>query len=138
MSECSPWVYANANAKGFFRSSYSPEAVDAISKTAESALTPAERLLLLSDVWASVAVNREPVGDYLVLAEGLRKESNSAVLERVVQAGSATFTTIWSRMPIVNSYRNVGAATGSPRWPRKWAGSRSRENRKSRPSCEQS
>jgi aminopeptidase N len=83
LSECSPWVYANANAKGFFRSSYSPEAVEAISKIAESSLTPAERLLLLSDVWASVAVNREPIGDYLVLAEGLRKDSNSAVLDEL-------------------------------------------------------
>src|ERR1700722_15580283 len=56
---------------------------EAISKIAENALTPDERLLLLSDVWASVAVNREPIGDYLVLAEGLRKDSNSAVLNEL-------------------------------------------------------
>src|SRR5579872_6616690 len=77
---CSPWVYANANAKGFYRSGYDSEALQAMSKVAESALNAAERILLLSDVSASVRVNREPIGDYLVLAEGLQADRNDAVL----------------------------------------------------------
>jgi aminopeptidase N len=81
---CSPWVYANANAKGFYRSAYDSAAVQSIAKVAESAFTPAERIMLLSDVWASVRVNREPIGDYLVLAEGVQADRSSAVLGEVL------------------------------------------------------
>jgi aminopeptidase N len=81
---CSPWVYANANAKGFYRSAYNSEAIRSVAKVAESALTPAERMMLLSDVWASVRVDREPIGDYLVLAEGLQADRNSAVLGEII------------------------------------------------------
>jgi aminopeptidase N len=82
---CSPWVYANANARGIYHSSYSPDAVESMAKVAESALSPAERLMLLDDVWASVAVDREPIGDYMVLAEGLRTERSTAVLEEFLK-----------------------------------------------------
>lgn len=82
---CSPWVFANANAKGFYRSSYTPVAIRSMAETAESALSPAERLMLQGDVWGSVAVDREPIDDYLVLSEGLRTEHNSAVLEELVK-----------------------------------------------------
>ena len=81
---CSPWVYANANAKGFYRSGYDSEAIQAMSKVAESALNAPERLMLLSDVWASVRVNREPIGDDLVLAEGLQADRNDAVLAEII------------------------------------------------------
>ena len=81
---CSPWVYANANAKGFYRSAYNSEAIRSVAKVAESALTPAERMMLLSDVWASVRVDREPIGDYLVLAEGLQADRKSAVLGEII------------------------------------------------------
>jgi aminopeptidase N len=84
LRECSPWVYANAKAKGFYRSAYSSEAIRSIAKVAESALTPAERMMLLSDVWASVRVDREPIGDYLVLAEGLQADRSSAVLGEII------------------------------------------------------
>jgi len=84
LQECSPWVYANAKAKGFYRSAYNSEAIRSIAKVAESALTPAERMMLLSDVWASVRVNREPIGDYLVLAEGLQADRSSAVLGEII------------------------------------------------------
>jgi aminopeptidase N len=56
-----------------------------MAKVAESALSPAERLMLLDDVWASVAVDREPIGDYMVFAEGLRTERSAAVLEEVLK-----------------------------------------------------
>jgi aminopeptidase N/puromycin-sensitive aminopeptidase len=84
LEECSPWVYANAKAKGFYRSAYNSEAIRSIAKVAESALTPAERMMLLSDVWASVRVDREPIGDYLVLAEGLQADRSSAVLGEII------------------------------------------------------
>jgi aminopeptidase N len=82
---CTPWVFMNANAKGFYRSSYGPDTVQIMAKAAESALSPAERLTLLSDVWASVAVDRETIDDYLVLAEGLRADQNNSVLEEITK-----------------------------------------------------
>jgi aminopeptidase N len=84
VGECSPWVYANANAKGFYRSGYSSEGIQSIAKVAENALSPAERVMLLSDVWASVRVNREPIGDYLILAEGLQADRSSVVLGEIL------------------------------------------------------
>jgi aminopeptidase N/puromycin-sensitive aminopeptidase len=84
LPECSPWVYANANAKGFYRSAFDSGTIQSMAKVAESALSPAERIMLLSDVWASVRVNREPIGDYLSLAEGLQADRSSAVLGEIL------------------------------------------------------
>lgn len=40
--------------------------------------------MLLSDVLASVVVSREPIGDYLTLAEGLKSDRNDAVLGQLL------------------------------------------------------
>ena len=80
---CSTWVLANAGASGFYRASYQPDAVRAMAKNLESALTPAERIRLLSDAWASVRVGRLQIGDYLALADGLSHDRNRAVLEQL-------------------------------------------------------
>jgi aminopeptidase N len=81
---CSSWVYANANARGFYRTAYDSQAVKSVAKVAESSLSPAERIMLLSDVWASVRINREPIGDYLALAEGLQSDRSGAVLGEIL------------------------------------------------------
>jgi ERAP1-like C-terminal domain len=39
---------------------------------------------LQGDIWASVRVGREPVGDYLAFAQGLQSDRNRAVLEDVL------------------------------------------------------
>jgi aminopeptidase N/puromycin-sensitive aminopeptidase len=81
---CSKWVLTNAGATGYYRSGYQPEAVRAIATDAETKLTPAERIALQSDIWASVRVGLEPVGDYLAFAQGLQSDRNRAVLEDVL------------------------------------------------------
>ena len=81
---CAPWVLANADAEGYYRSSYQPEAVRALAHNIETALTPAERIMLLADAWASVRVGRESIGDYLALAGGLRSERNRAVVQQLL------------------------------------------------------
>jgi aminopeptidase N len=78
---CSAWVLANANATGYYRAGYQPEMVKALASDAEGKLTPAERISLQADIWASVRVGREPVGDYLAFAQGLQADRNRAVLE---------------------------------------------------------
>ena len=80
---CVPWVLANAGAKGYYHSGYQPEAVQALARDVETALTPAERITLLADTWAAVGVGQQPIGDYLQLAEGLQADRNRAVLEQL-------------------------------------------------------
>jgi len=81
---CSNWVLVNAGATGYYRVGYQPDAVRALANDAEAKLTPAERIALQADIWASVRVGREPVGDYLAFAQGLQSDRNRAVLEDVL------------------------------------------------------
>ena len=81
---CSTWVLSNAGAAGYYHSSYSPEVALALANAAETALTPGERIALLEDTWAAIRVGRQPVGDYLALAEGLKADRNRGVLEEVL------------------------------------------------------
>ncbi len=81
---CSTWVLANAGATGYYRAGYEPDAVRALANDAESKLSPAERIALQTDIWASVRVGREPVGGYLAFVQGLGSDRNRAVLEDVL------------------------------------------------------
>lgn len=81
---CSTWVLANAGATGYYRVGYDAEMVRALAKDAETKLTPGERIALQNDIWASVRVGREPVGDYMAFAQGLQSDRNRAVLEAVL------------------------------------------------------
>src|SRR5581483_9687813 len=81
---CSNWVLANAGAAGYYRVGYQPEAVRALAADAETKLSPAERISVQNDIWASVRVGREPVGDYLAFAQGLQSDRNRAVMEDVL------------------------------------------------------
>jgi aminopeptidase N len=80
LSACSSPVDANAGAHGYYRSGYDSEALRSLAKDAESSLSPAERIMLLSDVWASIHVDRNNIGDYLVVAEGLKSDRTPEVL----------------------------------------------------------
>lgn len=84
MPGCSTWVMGNAGATGYYRIGYDADAVRALAKDAEDKLSPAERVTVASDVWASVRAGLEPVGDYLALAHGLQSDRNRAVLEDVL------------------------------------------------------
>jgi aminopeptidase N len=81
---CADWEFVNANALGYYRSGYESQVIRSMSIKLESALIPPERIMLLSDVVASVMVNREPIGDYLNLAEGLKSDRNDAVLGQLL------------------------------------------------------
>ncbi len=78
---CSTWVLGNADASGYYRVGYQPEAVHALASAAETKLSPRERISLENDIWASVRVGREPIGDYLAFAQGLQPDRNRAVIE---------------------------------------------------------
>lgn len=78
---CSNWVLANAGASGYYRVGYQPDMVRALAKDAETRLTPGERIALVNDIWGSVRIGRDPVGDYLALAQRLQSERNRAVFD---------------------------------------------------------
>ena len=116
---CSTWVLANAGATGYYRAGYEPEAVKALATDAESRLSPAERIVLQSDVWASVRVGREPVGDYLAFARGLGGDRNRAVLVDVLERldyigrylvtdGDRDSYRLWLRQYLAPILRDVG------------------------------
>jgi aminopeptidase N len=81
LPRCSTWVLGNADAKGYYRVGYQPDTVKALAIIAETKLSAAERIELESDVWASVRVGREPVGDFLGLAQSLQNDRNRAVMQ---------------------------------------------------------
>jgi aminopeptidase N len=81
---CGNWMLSNAGAEGFYRSGYEAANVRAIAENVEKGLTPAERIMLLGDVWASVRIGRTPVTDYLALAEGLENETSHPVLSELL------------------------------------------------------
>ncbi|WP_348269907.1 M1 family metallopeptidase [Edaphobacter paludis] len=76
-----PFFYANAAAKGYFRTAYTPEQYKAIEAKAETALTPPERINFIGDRWALVPSGRSSIADYLDLVLALKQDPNSAVLE---------------------------------------------------------
>jgi len=82
---CAPWVFANAGARGYYRTAYSSELLRALAPHVESDLTPPERLSLIDDEWALVRAGRHGVADYLTLASGYGREHTSGVLDAVVR-----------------------------------------------------
>lgn len=85
LPSCSSWVDVNAGARGYYRSGYDTETARDLAKNAEQALSPAERIMLIADVWASVRVDREKIGDFLIVAEGLASDRIPQVNERLIQ-----------------------------------------------------
>jgi aminopeptidase N len=85
LPRCSNWVNVNVGAKGYYRSGYDSDAVRSMAKDAETALSPAERIMLPFDVWASVRVGREKIGDYLAVVEGLQADRTQAVLGPLIE-----------------------------------------------------
>jgi aminopeptidase N len=80
---CVPWVFANAGAKGYFRTAYPSELLRALAPRVEADLTAPERLSLLDDEWALVSAGRHSASGYLTLAAGHGREHSSGVLAEV-------------------------------------------------------
>ncbi len=80
---CPSWVFINAGAHGYYRTSYPPELLRAMAPEIETALTAPERLTLADDEWALVRAGRHPASEYLTVASGFAQEQTSGVLSRV-------------------------------------------------------
>jgi aminopeptidase N len=82
-SACSSWLFANAGARGYYRTAYSHDALAALVPRIQEALTPPERLSLTGDEWALVRAGRHGVGEFLTLATGFANERTAGVLSNV-------------------------------------------------------
>lgn len=79
LDACPGWVLPNAGARGYYRTSYSPEMLRKIA-AGITAVTPAERIGLLSDEWALVRAGRHDVGSYMDLASVFGSERTAEVM----------------------------------------------------------
>jgi aminopeptidase N len=79
-----PFFYANAAAKGYYRTAYTPEQYKAIEAKVETGLTPPERINFIGDRWALVPSGRSSIANYLDLVLALKQDPNPAVLETAV------------------------------------------------------
>jgi aminopeptidase N len=82
---CSEWVYANAGGRGYYLSSYEPEALAKMASEVESTFSPDERVRVPSDAWALVRVGRMKIGSYLDLLQKMQSERSRAVLQVMTQ-----------------------------------------------------
>ena len=80
-----PFLFANADAKGYYRTAYSAPALSVITGRAETALTAPERIGLLGDQWALTRAGQGSVADFLNLVLALKSDPNGPVLETAVE-----------------------------------------------------
>ncbi|MFT4112703.1 M1 family metallopeptidase [Silvibacterium sp.] len=74
-----PFFFADAEGKGYYRSSY-PENVYKQIVAHVNDLTPEERIALLGDQWAQVRAEKASVASYLSLAEAVKDDSSAGVV----------------------------------------------------------
>ncbi len=77
---CQPWIVANRQASGYYRTAYDPAALSAITKHVAS-LSSAERIMLASDVWAQVRAGNADAAAFLDLTAALASERTSAMVD---------------------------------------------------------
>jgi aminopeptidase N/puromycin-sensitive aminopeptidase len=77
---CSPWVYANAGGRGYYRSDYDPATLAKMSAELEPSFSSEERIHFLGDEWAMVRVGRLSLGDYLDTLEKMKGERTRALV----------------------------------------------------------
>jgi aminopeptidase N/puromycin-sensitive aminopeptidase len=79
----SDFAFANAGAKGYYRSAYPRPIYQNILARAET-LTPEERIILIGDQWALMRSGAATVADNLNLASALRNDPDPVVLAKVL------------------------------------------------------
>jgi aminopeptidase N len=75
-----PFLFANADGKGYFRSSYPQSTYRQLVAHAETDLTPGERISLLGDEWALTRSGQSAVGAYLDLVEAIRNDASAEAI----------------------------------------------------------
>jgi aminopeptidase N len=127
LDTCPGWLVANAGARGYYRTSVSPEMVRKIAAGIAD-VTPAERIALLSDEWALVEAGRHDVGSYMDLASAFGSERAAAVMgnlagtlrtidEDLTTANSRAAYRAWVGALLKPGLKETGWPEGSPGEP---------------------
>ena len=80
VESCPPWVFANREAKGYYRVAYQPGMLEKIGNAAEKELTASERIALVEDAWAMTRAGRYAIGTFMDLAQNLKAEHDRLVV----------------------------------------------------------
>ncbi|HEY6304930.1 MAG TPA: M1 family metallopeptidase [Candidatus Angelobacter sp.] len=78
---CSPWVFTNAGAVGYYRTQYEADDFKKLGTAALTGLSTAERVSLVQDEAALVRAGQEKVGAFLDLVNALSSDQERLVVE---------------------------------------------------------
>jgi aminopeptidase N len=78
---CSPWVFTNAGAVGYYRTQYGAEDFKKLSAAAMTGLGTAERVSLVEDESALIRSGQEKLGSFLDLVNALSSDQERPVVE---------------------------------------------------------
>jgi aminopeptidase N len=101
MAGCSPWVFVNASAAGYYRTRYDKADLQKLIAAAGTDLSTAERIVLLRDEAAMVGSGQENMGIFLDLVAAVNQDAEHSVVESYVP----TFE-------FINDYLLQGAEAG--------------------------
>ena len=81
---CSSWLFANVDSRGYYRTAYSPEDLNALeSALRRKELTEVEVTSLLEDEWAMVGLRQDNITRFLSLAEAVSASGVSPVIDAI-------------------------------------------------------
>ncbi|HEU5413634.1 MAG TPA: M1 family metallopeptidase, partial [Candidatus Angelobacter sp.] len=78
---CSPWLFVNANAMGYYRTHYDADTLQKLTSLGKTELSTAERLSLLNDEAALVLSGQENVANYLDLVSALKQDDERPIMK---------------------------------------------------------
>ncbi len=78
---CSPWVFMNGNATGYYRTQYDKAGLEKLTEVAGTELSTAERIALVRDESALVGSGQESMVTFLNLVTALSKDAEKSMVE---------------------------------------------------------
>ena len=127
----SPFLFVNAEGKGYYRTGYPEDAYRKIAEHVESGLTPEERISLLGDQWALTRSGKTSIGAYLDLVASVAKDASAQVLQGPAGSLASIDTRIaataeersalsaWVRAKFGPAYKSLGAPDASDTPPKR-------------------
>jgi aminopeptidase N len=118
-----PFLFANAEGKGYYRSSYEPATYQQLIPHVATDLTPEERISLAGDQWALLHSGKSTVDAYMSLVAALRNDQSAEVIDaafgnlytidaRVAQTPQERARLAdWVRATVMPAYTSLGAAS---------------------------
>ncbi|MBS1800671.1 MAG: M1 family metallopeptidase [Acidobacteria bacterium] len=89
-----PFFYANAGAKGYYRTVYTSDQLAAITARVETGLSAPERISLIGDRWALIRSGQGTAGQFLDLVLALKNDSSGMVMETALDKVKSIYARI--------------------------------------------